>query len=289
MTSYGNLEFKEILQDNENLYCFDCGKTPAQWASINNSVFLCITCSGNHRGYGVHISFIKSITLDTWNENQLNFMKIGGNKNCRKLLEKYGIDKNKVNKNILYHSKIMNYYRNFLKNKVNNIPMEIQPPSNEDALKNFEGIQLNNSENNKFSSIGNQNDEKKEENIFSNFIKGTKDVYNKIGDMKITEKIKNVGKNISTSVKEKGTEIKNSNFAKNAQDTLSYYVNWMMGNKKKDDDKREIKNNINNLEKEINNDENNVNKIEENNNENNNNKNNENKNENNNNENNNNH
>ena len=249
-STLGNLQFKEILQDPENLCCFDCGKTPAQWASINNSIFLCISCSGIHRGFGVQISFIKSITLDAWNENQIKMMRLGGNKNCRKLLEKYEIDKNKVNKTILYHSKIMNYYRIFLKNKVNNIPMEIQAPSNEEALKNFEGSNINNLEENKFSSVGNNKiNEKKEEKFFSNIInkayEGTKDVYNKIGEMKITEKIKNV----ANSVKEKGNEIKNSNFAKSAQDTLSYYVNWMIGNKKdNNNDKRNI-NNINEIEK----------------------------------------
>ena len=249
-SSLGNLQFKEILQDPENLCCFDCGKTPAQWASINNSIFLCISCSGIHRGFGVQISFIKSITLDSWNENQIKMMRLGGNKNCRKLLEKYEIDKNKVNKTILYHSKIMNYYRIFLKNKVNNIPMEIQAPSNEEALKNFEGSNINNLEENKFSSVGNNKiNEKKEEKFFSNIInkayEGTKDVYNKIGEMKITEKIKNV----ANSVKEKGNAIKNSNFAKSAQDTLSYYVNWMIGNKKdNNNDKRNI-NNINEIEK----------------------------------------
>ena len=249
-SSLGNLQFKEILQDPENLCCFDCGKTPAQWASINNSIFLCISCSGIHRGFGVQISFIKSITLDSWNENQIKMMRLGGNKNCRKLLEKYEIDKNKVNKTILYHSKIMNYYRIFLKNKVNNIPMEIQAPSNEEALKNFEGSNINNLEENKFSSVGNNKiNEKKEEKFFSNIInkayEGTKDVYNKIGEMKISEKIKNV----ANSVKEKGNEIKNSNFAKSAQDTLSYYVNWMIGNKKdNNNDKRNI-NNINEIEK----------------------------------------
>ena len=256
-STLGNLQFKEILQDPENLCCFDCGKTPAQWASINNSIFLCISCSGIHRGFGVQISFIKSITLDSWNENQIKMMRLGGNKNCRKLLEKYEIDKNKVNKTILYHSKIMNYYRIFLKNKANNIPMEIQAPSNEEALKNFEGSNINNLEENKFSSVGNnKTNEKKEEKFFSNIInkayEGTKDVYNKIGEMKITEKIKNV----ANSVKEKGNEIKNSNFAKSAQDTLSYYVNWMIGNKKdNNNDKRNI-NNINEIEKNIEKDEN---------------------------------
>ena len=34
-------------------------------------------------------------------------MKFGGNKNLRELLELYNIDKNKVDKNILYNSKII--------------------------------------------------------------------------------------------------------------------------------------------------------------------------------------
>ncbi len=70
-------------------------------------VYLCIDCSGNHRGYGDNIRFIRSITLDSWNDNQIKLMKIGGNKNLRELLEVYNIDKNKIDKNILYNSKII--------------------------------------------------------------------------------------------------------------------------------------------------------------------------------------
>lgn len=42
------------------------GKRPAHWASINNGIFLCLNCAGEHRGYGVSISYIRSITIDTW-------------------------------------------------------------------------------------------------------------------------------------------------------------------------------------------------------------------------------
>ena len=63
--------------------CFDCGKTPAQWASVNNGVYLCINCSGNHRGYGVNISYVRSLTLDKWNENQIGLMKVGGKSSVR--------------------------------------------------------------------------------------------------------------------------------------------------------------------------------------------------------------
>ena len=136
-------ELTILLKDTENQQCFDCGKSPTNWASINNAIYLCINCSGIHRGYGVDISYIKSITLDTWNENQINLMKIGGNKNLRILLEKYDIDKNKVDKNILYHSKIMDFYRKYLKNKANNLPNEEQESSKEDALKSINSSSKN--------------------------------------------------------------------------------------------------------------------------------------------------
>ena len=140
---YSNPEFSNLLKDPENQQCFDCGKTPAQWASVNNAVYLCINCSGLHRGYGVNISYIRSITLDTWNENQINLMKFGGNKNLRELLELYDIDKNKVDKNILYNSKIMDFYRKYLKKKANNEDNDEKAPSKEDALKTI-NFNLNN-------------------------------------------------------------------------------------------------------------------------------------------------
>ena len=36
------------------------------WASANIGVVFCIECSGIHRGLGVHISKVKSLSLDKW-------------------------------------------------------------------------------------------------------------------------------------------------------------------------------------------------------------------------------
>ena len=49
-----------------NSACADCGNFKPTWASINLGVTLCIECSGIHRGLGVHISKVRSITLDDW-------------------------------------------------------------------------------------------------------------------------------------------------------------------------------------------------------------------------------
>ena len=36
------------------------------WASASVGCLLCIECSGMHRGLGVHISKVKSLSLDKW-------------------------------------------------------------------------------------------------------------------------------------------------------------------------------------------------------------------------------
>nr|BAN65276.1 GTP-ase activating domain containing protein [Babesia bovis] len=47
-----------------NNVCADCGCSSPRWASVNMGVLLCINCSGVHRMLGVHISQVKSLTLD---------------------------------------------------------------------------------------------------------------------------------------------------------------------------------------------------------------------------------
>ena len=49
-----------------NFYFFFC--SGPDWASINLGILVCIECSGIHRSLGVHVSKVRSLTLDKWEE-----------------------------------------------------------------------------------------------------------------------------------------------------------------------------------------------------------------------------
>ncbi|KAF8897805.1 ArfGap-domain-containing protein [Infundibulicybe gibba] len=76
-------------EDLGNKTCNDCSNPNPQWASLSFAVFLCLQCAGTHRGFGVHISFVRSVSMDTWHEEQIKRMQLGGNKPFRDFMSSY--------------------------------------------------------------------------------------------------------------------------------------------------------------------------------------------------------
>ncbi|KOM33310.1 hypothetical protein LR48_Vigan01g286600 [Vigna angularis] len=70
---------QDIQSQAANKICVDYTQKNPQWASVSYGVFMCLECSDKHCGLGVHISFVRSITMDSWSEVQIKKMEVGGN------------------------------------------------------------------------------------------------------------------------------------------------------------------------------------------------------------------
>lgn len=62
-----------------NNRCADCATPNPGWASWNLGIFLCMRCAALHRKLGTHISKVKSLSMDSWNADQVETMKRVGN------------------------------------------------------------------------------------------------------------------------------------------------------------------------------------------------------------------
>ncbi|CAM6116727.1 unnamed protein product [Calypogeia fissa] len=64
-----------------NEVCADCGSPDPDWGSLNLGILLCIECAGIHRNLGVHISKMRSLTLDVkaWEPSVIAYFLSVGN------------------------------------------------------------------------------------------------------------------------------------------------------------------------------------------------------------------
>mmetsp|Transcript_3499 Transcript_3499/g.6962 ORF Transcript_3499/g.6962 Transcript_3499/m.6962 type:complete len:437 (-) Transcript_3499:51-1361(-) len=90
---------KVLMGLPENQVCSDCTERQPRWASLivpppgapegslPIGAFCCLECSGSHRRLGVHISFVRSINLDSWKEREVLSMENGGNAKVNAIFE----------------------------------------------------------------------------------------------------------------------------------------------------------------------------------------------------------
>ena len=171
--------------------------------------------------------------MDSWNENQINLMKNGGNQRLRDLFKIYEINQN-YSPELLYSTKLLDFYRRLVLNIImTQLKCEISgegqpvPPDQREALFPCEPgasmVTTNTTE--KFASVGSIQSEDKKPSYFESmnlFMKKAMDkgyviaqnVKEKVNEMDLGTKVKDTGKLAydrlkiaGEVVKVKGTEV----------------------------------------------------------------------------------
>ena len=215
MEIYSHPDIPEILSIDGNSICCDCGAQKPKWASLNNGTFLCLKCAGIHRSYGLNISLIRSLQIDSWTDEQILYLSKGGNNRFKMNLIEFQIDQNIPNEK-KYKSKAADYYRKYLKNEVektynkNYIPIEITKPNISEGKE-----LINIKENEKNNNNQSQQTNKSFFGIMGNFFNTVKDktvqtvnnVSKGIDDLGIKDKLKAAGDTVVLMAKTGGTYI----------------------------------------------------------------------------------
>lgn len=226
MEIYSHKEIVSLLSIEGNDKCFDCGELSPTWTSINNGVFLCLKCAGVHRNFGLEISVIRSLQIDSWDDKQIMFLKKGGNYKYQEMLIEYNLS-NVDTIELKYKTKAADFYR---KKLYQNVEKEMNPL--------YESEEINKPD----ISVGNEVLKEKEiQNEVTNndIIGNTKKVNTtnhnehhesflgyiggiflgtskKVGELELNNKLYEAGKNLFDLAKKSGTYI--------AETTMQIYV-----------------------------------------------------------------
>lgn len=70
-----------ILKSPGNDQCFDCEEAceSSPWVSITYGIVVCLKCAGIHRSLGVHISYVRSLELDSLKDEEADLILQHGN------------------------------------------------------------------------------------------------------------------------------------------------------------------------------------------------------------------
>lgn len=191
MDSISDFRISALVNTDDNNKCFDCQAEKPMWASITNGVFICSICSIEHKKMMTNLSKLKSLTLDEFDDEQIKFLRLGGNRRLQIFLAHYGVS-SQLDIQTKYSMVCTEYYRCMLLLDVNGRNTEYLERPNQITGLNL--IQPRIASDPNLNSNTPQGPEEPKKGFFSKvsnfFDKTGKEIKEKITDLKIDEKAK---------------------------------------------------------------------------------------------------
>ena len=260
---------QSLLNLPGNNKCLECGKTTIEWVSFPSAIFLCQSCSREHKSFSKKET-IKSLSISEFTEKELSKLSIGGNDRYLSILREYNIpisEPNIENKYLTYATAFYNALLDAEINKNNGEPnskeildlliskkpsMEIGPKLIGDSADYYKELVESVSSNNNqsgfggfFSFLGNQIYNVAESLGIDRVYNNTKNsIDNKLNEYGIKEKMAkgvDYAKSAGEYIVDKGKEIANTNIVQGAVNKVKDGANFVS------DSAISMFNNINNI------------------------------------------
>ena len=255
MITLSNDKIQSLLSIPGNNKCLECGNNSIEWVSFPTSIFLCQSCSREHKSFSKKET-IKSLSISEFTERELSKLSIGGNDRYLSILKEYNIsitEPNIENKYLTFATAFYNALLDAEINKNENVPNseeildlliskkpseELGPKLMGDTADYYKELveSVNNNSNNSgfggfFSFLGNQIYNVAENLGINKVYNDTKNtIDNKLNEYGIKEKVAkgvDYAKSAGGYLVDKGKELANTNIVQGAVNKVKEGVDFV--------------------------------------------------------------